>query len=275
MKIPVFQFDADRIQKSRMLFPEVIERDGWVMFHGTSAGNAASIEQHGFDPKRIAARVEHIRQVVAIYQKMKWAGRDTGGYAVLKPFSLDSDFRHGDTSPIFFAETSMRALLYGSRDFAGGEKLRALRRALADLDAFVADPQIRQERMDYHHNERLELESVGAHPASLIEVQDVDLNWLSAELAVLGEVRAMVERACSADRPGLVYALRVRPEDVASLEYSGSMGIRTSSVIPASRIIGKVDVPPGYVCTQPGRVGEDFWRITDGLLAAIQNASRG
>ncbi|MBX3472867.1 MAG: hypothetical protein KF754_00600 [Planctomycetes bacterium] len=275
MGIPVFQFEADRIQKGRMLFPVAIERDGWVIFHGTSAGHAASIEQHGFDPKRTAVRVEDVRRVVAIYQKLRWAGRDTGGFAVLKPFSLESDFRHGDTSPIFFAETSMRALLYASRDFAGGEKVRALRRALADLDLLMADPQFRQERVDYHHAERQELERLGAHPASLVEVKDVDLNWLSAELSALSDVREMVEKLGTADHPGVVYALRVCSEDVASLGYCGSMGIRTSSVIPASRIIGKVLVPPDYVCSQVGRTAEDFWRHEEGLLPAIRSASPG
>ena len=41
--------------------------------------------------------------------------------------SLESGF-------VFFSETSLRALLYATHDFSGGEKLRALRIAFRDLE---------------------------------------------------------------------------------------------------------------------------------------------
>jgi hypothetical protein len=85
----------------------------------------------------------YVNSVVAIFEKMKWVG-SPGGYAVLKPFSLDHDFAQKERSLLFFAESSTWALRYETRDFSGGEKLRALRIAFDDLELYLNRPDVRQ-----------------------------------------------------------------------------------------------------------------------------------
>jgi hypothetical protein len=92
------------------------------MFHGTSGINAKSIEREGFSRRPDSITHEQLQRVANIYKTMKRAGVSGGG--VLKPFSLDHDFVDGERSPLFFAETSLRASWYATHDFSGGEKLR-------------------------------------------------------------------------------------------------------------------------------------------------------
>ncbi len=108
--IIVQKFDQDRVSNLRRLFADEIDSDPWIMFHGTSGYNAESIERGGFVFRPDIISQEQIQRVTSIYERMKWVGESGGGYPVLKPFSLDYGFLRGGL--LFFAETSLRALLY-------------------------------------------------------------------------------------------------------------------------------------------------------------------
>src|SRR5690606_12883655 len=124
------------ISEKGVMFPEEIESDGWIIFHGTSGYNAEQIEQNGFKPYSSNVSVDDIKHVVSIFEKMCWSGKDTGGYTILKSFSLNFDVQNPNGN-LFFAEKSIRALLFSTRDFSGGEKLRALRKAIKDLEKYL------------------------------------------------------------------------------------------------------------------------------------------
>src|ERR1700730_4493642 len=137
-------FSSDRLAGTDRLFSDVIESDLWIMFHGTSGFNAKSIERDGFAFRSDYVTHEQIKRVTDLYETMKWVGESGGGYPVLKPFSLAHDYLGGGNGLTFFAETSRRALLYATRDFAGGEKLRSLRIAFRDLEAYLGQSEFRR-----------------------------------------------------------------------------------------------------------------------------------
>src|SRR5262249_20112779 len=105
------------------LFPDSIEDDPWILFHGTGAFFEKKIETEGLCASQHPVDRSGVQQVVSIYKRIRWAGSG-GGSAVLEPFSLNHDFKR-PKKPLFFAESSERASTFATRDFSGGEVARA------------------------------------------------------------------------------------------------------------------------------------------------------
>jgi hypothetical protein len=260
MGISVQVFDPDRIAATGRLFSDDIDTDAWVMFHGTSGFNSETIERDGFKfPPDLIARDE-IQRVINIYEEMNWAGENSGGLPVLKPFSLGYDFS-GEQRRLFFAETSSRALLYATRDFAGGEKLRALRVAFCDLDLYRQKPDVRE-----RHQVRMQSEFRRFGAAQPVVV---DLGWLENEMVRLQDVRKRADIAHLNHRYGVVYALRMTTTDLAALGQ-GTMGIETVTPIPVSRIVSKIIVPPDYQWNDFASGLDYVDRLNRGLIAAMK-----
>jgi hypothetical protein len=272
MAIPIFQLDANRVTKHRRLFPDEIDEDEWVIFHGTSGFNSEPIERDGFDSAHGPISSEHIKRVTTVFEQMKWCGSDMGGYAILKPWSDGYDFQNSNRSRLFFAETSVRALLYATRDFAGGEKLRALRHAFSDLDSFLNDPSISEQHCRSMKVRFDRLSGADFLPSSYIEAArpvDIDLDWLRQKLADLFDVRRIADDALKRHEHGAVYALRMTEDDVRSLHYNNVMGVESRTRISPAKILGKVIVLRDYENDQPGRTAEDLDRLDHGLFVAL------
>jgi hypothetical protein len=277
MSIAVQKFDPDRIAGARRLFSDDIDTDLWTMFHGTSGYNAKSIERDGFSFQPDIISHDQIKCVAQVYETMEWAGESGGGYAVLKPFSLDHDFLDG-RGLLFFAETSLRGLLYATRGFSGGEKLRALRIAFRDLDSYLGQSEVRK-----RHEERMTKNFVpssvfNAHPTMIEAARPVkvDLDWLRNEIENLRDIRQLADTAYLRHDHGVVYALRMSPDDLEGLRWHSSMGIEAAMPIPASKIVAKIVVPPDY---QKNSFVEDKERerrifCGAGLIAAMARAQR-
>jgi hypothetical protein len=242
MSISLLHFDSNRVADSGNIFPDEIEGDLWTMFHGSSQFNAESIERDGFSFSHDVVSRDQVQRVTAIFEKMKWAGENSAGYSVLKPFSEDYDFGHDERSLLFFAETSFRALLYATRDFAGGEKLRALRYALLDLKSYLHDSQVREKHQNTMEASFRRLTYLNAHPSTLEEKRPVvvDLEWLGNELTGMRHIYEIADCALQRHNGGVVYALRIAPTDLEGLRWNSFMGIEADRPIPASKIISKV-----------------------------------
>lgn len=175
---------------------------------------------------------------------MAWLGEDHGGYMVLKAYSLGHDMRDSKRSIVFFAETGNRAILYASRNFAGGEKLRALRKCFADLQNYLDDAGLRERHWSGMQARRDEMHSMGVpEGADGNPSPEIDLAWLRRELARHSEIRDTAESASEQFENGVVYAVRMMPDDLPELKWNNAMGIEALQTIPPSRIIGKVLAP--------------------------------
>ena len=273
MRFPMQQLNRESVETRRRFFTDGLDEDEWVVFHGTSGFNAESIERDGFDSVSGKALLAEILRVMTVFKKMRWLGQDGGGYPVLKAFSYGYDFHASGRSPLFFAETSMRALLYSTRDFAGGEKLRAIRRAMHDLEAYLNDFALRQQHLDLM---QAEFDCLSANNASEADLElkrpaMVDQAWLKQELEVLSEIRRSADDAFVRHNHGLVYALRMTSDDVASLRWNPAMGVEANALVSPSKIIGKVVVPQDYELLQPSRTCNDPDHVACGLIAALRS----
>jgi hypothetical protein len=272
MEIFLQDFDANRVTASGRLFHTEIDDDSWVMFHGTSGFNAESIECRGFLSRTENVSREHLNRVAAIYEAMKWGGENGGGYAILKHFSRDHDLADCGRRLVFFAETSLRALLYATHDFSGGEKLRALRIAIKELESYLNQPDVCERHEAKMSKNFQTLIRLNAHPSEIEAAKPVmvDLAWLHTELASLADIRSLAEDAYQRHDHGVVYALRMSPSDTEGLSWHSSMGFEAITPIPASKIVAKIAVPTDYVPNLFADAGRKFLsRMNSGLLAAL------
>ncbi|MDX0488814.1 hypothetical protein GOC53_00765 [Sinorhizobium medicae] len=277
MSISILDFDPNRVSTSGSVFPDEIEADPWIMFHGSSQYNSESIERDGFGFNGNVVSRDEVERVVAVFEKMKWVGENTAGYPALKPFCAEYDFRLGERSLLFFAETSLRALLYATPDFAGGEKLRALRYALRDLNSYLHNAQLREKHQISMEASFRSLTFLNAHPSMLEEKRPVvvDLEWLRDELAGMQHIYEAARHALQRHDGGVVYALRVAPIDLEGLRRNGVMGIEADRPIPASKIISKVIVPSDYEINWNADNNDRYLaRMSIGLLSALDGLDR-
>lgn len=174
-KFDIFEFHPSRVHSGE-LFPSALERDAWVFFHGTSSNHAELIEEQGFTYANHPVCAEDVASISQIFLDMDWVGSDLGGFGVLSAFSKN-DLQTGDAR-IFFGETGTRSLLYATQDFAGGEKMRAIRRAWRDLELFLSDNTIREKHYADKQRQLKSMLSVGAAVDAEKMAEKVDLDWL-------------------------------------------------------------------------------------------------
>ncbi|WP_210546581.1 hypothetical protein [Rhodoferax sp. PAMC 29310] len=251
------EFDLNRVALGR-LFSDKFEEDPWIVFHGTSCENGNAIERQGLSYDRNNFTKEDLRSIVDVFNVMNWSGGDTGGFAVLASFS-ESDFADSESSPTFLTEISTRALLYATREFAGGEKLRSVRRALVDLSRYVTDDSIRGEHMSQMQVEFNYLRSMNSHPDQIerSRPKTVDLCWLSKRLSELQPVQKKAALALDSQQGGIVFALKLHESDLLAMTYDSAMGIKARAPISPDRIVSKVNIPTDFIYDSL-RIKNDF-----------------
>lgn len=268
----VFPFDENLLNSNHRVFPIEIENDPWVMYHGTSCFNEESIELDGFASGAGLVSRDEIQQVVDIFDKMRWSGLNGQSLAVLKPFSLMHDFGDGRKNPVYFAETSKRAVLYASRDFAGGEKLRALRNSIHQLQCYLDEPDVRQAHWRYMKGEYdFLVANNGMNPEASCPVE-IDLTWLSSQLSSLSGIRDLAFDSLEHHTYGVVYAIKLDDSDLDAFEYNTHMGIELTKQIASSKIVGKAVIPGDYIHQSSGQCSEELEMLrsfTTGIYAAL------
>ncbi len=227
--LPIARFEG--------LFPDYVADCPEIIFHGTSQSNAEKIESNGVCGKENSSLLaDAINQVVGLYDTINWAGTGTGGYEVLKGFSQGFDLEGGTSTGLsFFTPDLTYAMRYATDDFAGGEKARALRKAIADLHKFIDSPDEMEADRRVHFNDPV----TGPPPP-------VDLVFLSLKLAQLKAIEELVNAPLLKFTEGIVYAILLIEEDLSHFEYSHAMGAFTKWTVPPDRIVASVSVPRGF-----------------------------
>lgn len=250
MTAPAFtitKFDPKRVAEDR-LFGGFLDEDPWTIFHGTSASNGETIERQGFTFEPHPLKHADITSIVEVFEAMHWSGNDPAGYPVLRGFS-SNDYTAGSGSPIFFTERPARALLYATREFAGGEKLRAARRAIESLKQYLCNDDVRAEHLSEMQEAFLVLTEVGAAPDQIESARPkpVDLRWLEKSIEDLQPLSDLATQAVTSFSGGVVYGVRIEEVNLSSLTYCPSMGIRAWSLLPPAQIVCKMEIPDEYV----------------------------
>ena len=270
-------FDSHKFEKDFTVFPDEIENDPWVMYHGTTSCNSTSIEQNGFIWGDGTVSKSEIQKIVGVYTRMNWCGTDTSSLNVLVNFSLGQDFGENDSSVIYFAETSKRALLYANRLFAGGEKLYGVRNSIGQLQRYLNDPKVRQAHWKYMKSEYDSLVFNNAMSPEASRPVEVDLTWLSSQLSLMSETHSVAENAYQQHEHGIIYAVKVDERDLETLELHRTMGIKSKDLISPSKIIGKAIIPAEYIHSSPGRSSKEVFKLlafTTGIYANLSQRKR-
>lgn len=244
MPVPLLPFEEPAAVWANHPFPSSFSQDGFVLYHGTSSTQEHGIEARGLLPGESRFRKEELQALVSLFESVGWVG-PLRSYGVLSLYSVGHDFAHLRGKPTYLAESAKRALNYASVEFAGGEVARAVRYAFEDLRAYLLDPTIRENQLGKDLQTRLRLRTLGAlEPPPL---PDYNSGALRASLANLAEVERAAASALEEYAHGVVYAIRIQPEDHADLEWHRSMGIKCHRPLGPERLLAKIRVPRTYV----------------------------
>lgn len=253
----VFELNQKRFESKKRCFDDDICETPTMMFHGTSSISEKEIEQSGFQCKTgDLVNDKTIEKVISLFKRLKWHGLHSGGYPVLTCFS-ERDYKSDNSKnpPTFFAESSYRAMLYASRDYAGGEAARAMFYALDDLKQFICKKELQQSHFEALGNQREEWRDK-AHPTFLQQFEpEIELDELAAHIDSLGGLRDKLLRLREGYEYGVVYAIDVasEPSLIVSLSYSRN-GIETRCPVPKHTIKAKCIIPKSY---EHATFGED------------------
>ncbi len=221
------------------LLPPEILADEWVLYHGTSNSYESDIETNGLRSNQASPITkEVVQRVVACFKRLNWYGDDAGGYCVLDPFTAQHDHSYQAGKPIFLGESCRRSLLYATRDFAGGEGCRSLRKALNDLWAYLNDEQVRYDALTKPINETVNGYGEVIYADTPLSVHELD--WLNDELIALQPIKQFVDAWFEQYQYGVVYAIKFDERDLSSLFTAGGMGIAHTGTIKPGKIVAKL-----------------------------------
>lgn len=237
-------FTAPTERLPNLPFPFLISNDPFVLYHGTSSQNERTIDQEGLRPKRSLFELAELKAIVLLFKSIGWRGSSGASLAVLEPFSINHDFAHPEGKPLYLAESSHRACLYASLDFAGGEIARAVRHAFRELWSYVQNPAVREK-----HREQVqrEIEYLKGFAAVLPPIPRPDLSEVRTALNRLSDVMHRAEQAQKSFKHGIVYAVKLGPEDLDELVANNSMGVKCSRPLPPRKLVAKTYVPAEYL----------------------------
>ncbi len=266
----IHEFDAELLNEKVQLFPDEIENNPWIVYHGTSSVYENEIDSIGFMWEPSLFTKDEISNVVDIYTIMDWAGNDQGGFVVLKGYSIDHDFSTGNTKPIYFGETSYRSLLYATKSFAGGETARALRKSIQDLENYLEDKNIRDADTNYRMLDYNKLVSLNAQVGE--PPKEVDLLWLKNEVEKLQSLKEKCLEVYSAHEYGVIYAVKFDQEDIKNsddFEFNSCMGLKVFSKISPEKIVGKVHIPIDLIDLGLSDIKQIDVLLADGIIGKL------
>ena len=270
MSVPLIPFEMPNTSWPNHPFPREYATDGFILFHGTSSTQEAAIDANGLIPTESRFRKADLEQLVALFRSIDWVSLRS--YTVLRLYSLDYDYAHPQGKPVYLAEGAKHALGYAEIEFAGGEIARSVRYAFEDLRSYIENPSVRAAHIAEDEAERISLRRLGAiEPKPL---PSFDPNILRSALDEMAQVEKTAVEALTGFTHGVVYAVRIKPEDLESMECGGSMSIKCFQPLGPDRLVAKMRVPKGYAqdCMTKDADGSSLpsW---DGVIARLRSSS--
>lgn len=242
MSIPIIPFEMPNTSWSNHPFPREYATDGFILFHGTSSTQEESIDTNGLIPSESRFRKADLERLVSLFKSIDWVSLRS--YTVLRVYSLGYDYAHPQGKPVYLAEGAKYALGYAELEFAGGEIARSIRYAFEDLRSYIEDPSVRAAHLAEDEAERMHLRRLGAVERKPLPNFDPDI--LQSALNEMAHVEKAAVEALTGFTHGVVYAVRIEPQDLAGMEWGGPMGIKCFRPLSPERFVAKMRVPKGY-----------------------------
>lgn len=271
MSIPTIPFETPTTSWPNHPFPREYATDGFILFHGTSSTQEAGIDANGLIPTESRFRKVDLERLVALFDSIDWVGLKSA-YGLLTNYSLGYDYAHPQGKPVYLADGAKYALGYASREFAGGEIARSVRYAFADLRSYVENPSIRAAHIAEDEAERVPLRQMGEIERK--PLPNFNPNILRSALDEMTQVEKAAVEALTEFTHGVVYAVRITPQDLDNMECGGPMGIKCFQPLGPDRLVAKMHVPKGYTqdCMTKDADGSSLpsWK---GVIARLRSSS--
>jgi hypothetical protein len=208
-------------------------RDSWVVYHGTSSVFEQEIEDRGLEPFNRLFDPQDVDRVRGAFDNLGWYGAADSGYMFLASYSRD---RHrGDRQNVYCCSYPNASLLFSTREFAGGETARQLRKAFRDLERLVSTPDLRDAVR----------RRLAAHPRDCGVDRDPDevLASVSTLLIEPGPLRDKLECLVADHKYGVVYAVQLRMEQhLPFLVSDNATDLGCRIPIHPDRLVGKARI---------------------------------
>lgn len=211
-----FVFDQVAYDADQILFPPEFDWPGPYFYHGTTGALCERIEREGLHPASSGITRRECEAVLSVFAEINWAGWSMGGAPSLRSFSLTSDLVHPRGDPLFLTEYPATASYYASQYYAGGEKVSAIRSALADLDRLVNDKKFRLAQGRAFDEALDPTRTSGLGDAATVEL-------VRNRLADLSQLRERCQAWHDGHTHGMIYAIHL--DEAFSREHCEPAGI--------------------------------------------------
>lgn len=278
MNIITYQYKAS--QAFECPFNKRYFDDYWIAYHGTSNIVEKDIDKIGLLSVKPGFSQEDVKELLDIFKKLLWFGRQLGGFFVLSQYAA-KDFNRPalkQEKPVFLAESSFSGLLYSSPDFAGGETARAIRYAFEDLNRFLEDDGFRiseqkkifnsmksispfnlPNHLDLDEHDHIEpghivelwniLKKRGkVYPAGLIcpeeDIKPVEFSkdWLKEQLYKLEPIYRRSLEYKEKYKYGVIYVVKFTKKDLSHINYDSNHGLISYKPIEPNKFIEKAHI---------------------------------
>jgi hypothetical protein len=241
--VELIPFSAPNNVEPNAPFPAEISKNPNVLYHGSSSTYEDEIDSEGLRAGASIFVLEELQEICRLFELLQWSGSTGGSLGVLKPFSIDSDFANAEGKPTYLAESSHRACLFASSDFAGGEVARTVRNCFSELYNYVGSEDLRKKHLLELQRQSAELSKLGADPPPL---PSTDMSLVKDALDRLNPVRERAIQAESSHQHGVVYAISFDQQQQKRLGGNISMGLTCFGIIQRDQLIAKTHVPRDY-----------------------------
>ena len=262
----IFAEDAKALSEKQNWFPPEIENDPWVVYHGTSSVFEEKIERSGLQCGSLHLN-EAVLRCATLIKTTEW-------YEDAAAFSLVAFSCPRITSaPHFYcALFPQRASLYTRRMFAGGESAYALRRIITKL---VESSKNNMEFFDSRFRKLCQesIEKAKRGMPTNDKILKVNIEWFNEKVAKLKEFLPQLVEVYNQHSYGVIYALKIEPEDVAAAIYLHNDGFRVYKPIPHAKCIAKLIIHGEHELsahTNPAWDDINYWREETDLVQSVK-----
>ncbi len=224
----IIELQSEGLNFGDMFFPDGMDNDPELCFHGTSSTREELIDREGLQPNAGGVTHEQARNLVECFDLLGWRG----AVGPLRSFTLN-DFKKGDRSPLFLSSLPSQVFYFSMLSSAGGEKLSSCRKAIAALRRFLNDANFRD-------SERTNAEN-WSRPEAASTMSDALLEEIRAKLSHFTNLERAAQDEFDRYRYAVIYAIRPPAQARATWE-KGGMVWRVFDPIPPSWFVAKLRV---------------------------------
>ena len=264
----IFAEDAKALSEKQNWFPPEIENDPQVVYHGTSSVFEEQIDRDG-----IQCGSTHLDEAAllccTVIKTTEWY--EDSATTSLTAYSIP---RIGREAPFFCGLYPQKTFLYTSREFAGGETARALRRIIPRLGVVAFEnPDFFEQRFENDRQKCINKAKTGSFTQD--KVLKVNLSWLKEKVIELKKILPGLVNIYERHRYGVVYALKLESEDVPAVAYDCIGGLMIYRPIPIYKCVAKLIVH-GEHChgsdSNQDWEQQNFWREQGELVKLLASS---